>query len=69
VAYVGDIFDVFDCVAVELKHAAQDIFENVCSQIADVRVVINGRPAGIEADFGWVQGLELAHGPCIRVKK
>ena len=51
VAHVGDVHDVGDVVAVVLSTRRSDVLEDVGAQVAYVREVVDGRPAGVEADF------------------
>jgi len=53
-ADVRDIDDVPDLVSVAHHHATQDVLEDIGSQIADMRVVINRGPAAIHADLAGV---------------
>ena len=47
VPYVRDVHNALDFVALLFENAAQKIHEHVRAHIADVRVIINRRPAGI----------------------
>ncbi len=63
VADVGDVHHVPDAVAVPLEHALQQVLEQERAEVADVLVVVDGRAAGVEADFaGGLQRLERAQG-------
>jgi hypothetical protein len=51
VLHVGDVHDVCDGVALEFEGAADEVAEDERAPVADVREVIDGRPAAIHADF------------------
>jgi hypothetical protein len=48
VIYVGEIHDVEDSVPAGLQPPSQQILEQEGPEIADVRVVVDGRSAGVE---------------------
>src|SRR5208282_44930 len=56
---VGDIHDVADVVSTLAQKAIEKIDGDECTEIADVAVVINGRPAGIHADAVAVDRMEV----------
>ena len=47
VAYVGDVHNTVDLIALEAESLLKDILHDVASQVADVGVVIYGRSAGV----------------------
>ena len=49
VLHVGDVHDVLQDIAAPAQVASQDVLEGEGSQVADVDVVVNGRPAGVHA--------------------
>ena len=50
-ADVGDVHHVPDAIAVPLEHALQHVLEQEGPVVADVLVVVDGRPAGVQPDF------------------
>ncbi len=60
VADIGDVHHMFDLVTVEFQHPAQQIFEDIGAQVADMGVVVDGRAAGIQANFRGIERRELA---------
>ena len=50
VADVGDVHHVADAIAVPAQHALQHVLEQERAEVADVLVVVDGRPAGVQAD-------------------
>jgi hypothetical protein len=47
----------------------QDVFEDVGSQVSDVDVVVNSRPAGVHPDGGSILRLEFFLYACEGVRK
>ena len=37
----------------------QDIFKSITAEVADMGIIVDGRPAGVEADVAWGDGNEL----------
>ncbi len=64
---VREVHDLADLPAVELDRPAQNILEYVGAEVADVGVVVNGRPARVHADFTAVQRRELLFAPRQRI--
>jgi hypothetical protein len=60
VADVGDVHDVGHVVAVEAQHPREQVLEQERPQVADVGVVVHGRPAGVEPDAARPQRLEAS---------
>ena len=59
---VGDVHDVLDAVAVEFQQrAAQQIFEDVGAQVADMSIIVDGWTAGIEADLWRMKRDKFTH--------
>ncbi len=58
IVHVGDVHDVVEFVAVQVKHAAQQIVKDEGAEVADVREVVNGGSAGVHADGVRVDGDE-----------
>ena len=58
---VGDVHDVLHRVAVERQQPAEHVLEEVGPQVPDVRVVIDGGAAGVQAHLPVAERLELAH--------
>ncbi len=56
---IGDVHDVHDFVMLETQCAREYVGEHHRTKIADVREVIHGRTAEIEADFAFVQRLKI----------
>src|SRR4051794_23606182 len=68
-ADVGDIHDVFYGITMILQHPAEDIFEDVGAQIANMRIVIDGWAAGVETHFScfyWGKGLNRPRGGVVQ---
>ena len=61
-ADVGDVDDVGEAIALPRQRPAKRVGEEVRAQIADMGVVIDRRPARIDADVGGVGGLERLRG-------
>ena len=59
-AHVGDVHDVRNLVAVPFQHSPEQIFEQEGAEVPDVLVVVDGRPAGVEADRAGLERLEAA---------
>ena len=55
---VGDVHHVPHAIAVPFEHALQDVFEQEGAEVADVLIVVDGRPAGVKADRAGLQRLE-----------
>ena len=64
VLHVSDVHDVLDGVAGKFERAADEIGKDKGAPVADVRVVIYGGAAAVEADVftGGVKRGELLHG-------
>ena len=72
VADIGDVDDVAELVALEAQHPPQRIGEHISAHVADVLVIIDRRPARIDASLRrecritwnarveWLEGLETA---------
>jgi len=58
-ADIGDIDDVGEIVALPAQRASQHIGEDIGAHIADMGVVVDRRPAGIDARFAGVDGSEF----------
>ena len=58
VADIGDVDDVGEPIALPLQHAPQRVGEDIGAHIADMLVIIDRRPAGIDARLARVDGLE-----------
>jgi hypothetical protein len=52
---------MLDSVAVKFEHPTEDIFKNIGTQITDVRVIVHGRAAGIDANFGGTERFKVTH--------
>jgi hypothetical protein len=52
--------------SIQRQHALQQVLEQIRAQIADVLVVVHGRPAGIETDLVPGQWREFAQ-PALEV--
>ena len=50
VADVGDVLHVADLVAEVLERPMQQVAKEIGPQVADVRVLVDGAPAGVDAD-------------------
>jgi len=59
IIYIGDVLRLGDFEAFELEIAAQNIFEDISPEIADVRIVINRGPAGVDLHFAGDKGDEF----------
>jgi hypothetical protein len=58
VSHISEINNVLDAITVIFQNSAQNIFENVSSQIADVGVPINRRAATIHAHLFVFEGFK-----------
>ena len=58
IVHVGEIHDLENLVSGLLEPAAQQIFEQERAEVADVRVVPDGRPAGVQRDARRGQRLQ-----------
>jgi hypothetical protein len=59
VVYVGDVHDVAHRVSTLPQEPAQKVDGDEGAEVADVSVVVNGRTAGVHADFAVAQRTEL----------
>ncbi|MCG3150609.1 MAG: hypothetical protein PCFJNLEI_04097 [Verrucomicrobiae bacterium] len=59
VFHVGDVHDVGDGVPLVFEVPAEQILEHEGTEIADVRVVVNGRAAGVETNFARLERDEV----------
>ena len=57
-ADVGDVNHVTHVVAIPFQRTAQQIFKQIGTQIADVRIVIHGRTAAVQANPVFVKRAE-----------
>jgi hypothetical protein len=69
VPHVSDVHDVLDFVAVVFEHPSEDVLKDICSEIPDVGVVVDRRPAGVEPNFHISDGHELFLAPTKRVEE
>jgi hypothetical protein len=60
---------VFDRIAIEFQNTPQDIFKDVSAQVADMRVIVNGWTAGIQANLRRVKGFKITETACVRIIK
>jgi hypothetical protein len=51
------------------KAPAQNILENESTEITDMRVIVNSRPAAVYPDLGRIKRLELFPGAGKRIKE
>ena len=58
-ADIGDVDDVGEVVALPAQRTAQHVGEDIGAHIADMGVVVDRRPAGIDARFALVDGGEF----------
>jgi hypothetical protein len=56
---VGDVHDVADGDTEQLEGAAEDVYLQESTEVADVAVVIDGRPAGVHAQNLAVHGKDF----------
>ena len=56
---IGDVHHVIQRVAARAQPAAQDVREHEGPEIADMGVVVDGRPAGVHPHDVVVEGIEL----------
>ena len=56
---VGDVLDVAHLVAEVLERPVQQVAEQVRPQVADVRVLVDGAAAGVDADLPGLERLEV----------
>ena len=50
VVHVGEVHHAMDVIAARFEVPLEQVFEDVRAEVADVRVAVNGRPAGIDLD-------------------
>ena len=67
--HVGDVHAVQKGIAVPQQRAAEQIHENIGAQIADVRVIVYGGAAAVNADRIALKGMEFLLGTGKRVVK
>ena len=60
VVHVGELHDVIDLITEMPQRAPEQIDRDIGAEIADVAVIIDGRPADIEAD-AFAGGIERLH--------
>ena len=58
-AYVGDVDDMGELIALEAQHPAQRVGEHIGAHVADVRIVVDRRPAGVDARLAGMDGREF----------
>ena len=61
VIHVGQVHHLADFVAAVSQVAAQDVLKDKRAEVADVRVVINRRPASVDPHLVAFQGMKLVH--------
>jgi hypothetical protein len=49
-ANISDVHHMLDVMSEEFECAAKDVGVQERSEVADVRVVVDGRPAGVESE-------------------
>ena len=59
VSHVGDVHHAARSIAEELQGSHQDVLEHIGAVVADVLVVVDRRPAGVEADLRRVERREV----------
>ncbi len=59
-AYISNVNHVVNLVAIHFEYTSKYIFEHVRTQIADVRVVVDGGPATVESRFAISDRFKLA---------
>jgi hypothetical protein len=59
VAHVGDVHHVRHFIAEEAEGAGQDVVEDVGSEVADVRVIVDGGPAAVETRLAGADRREV----------
>ena len=59
VPHVGDVHDVPDLEPAQQQRPLEHVLEHVRPQVADVRVVVHGRPACVEANRPGLDRLQL----------
>ena len=64
---IGDVHHVRDLVTIEAERPGKQIFKQKRAEVADVREVVHGRPAGIHPDFARRFGREKLAGARQRV--
>ena len=68
VVHVRQVHHLLDLQAVELDDAPQDVLERVGAEVADVREVVDRRPAGVEPDRAVGERRQLLVAPRERVE-
>ena len=59
VAHIGDVDHMGQLVTLEAERAAQNVGKDIGAHIADVRIVIDRRPAGIDPRLSGMDRVEL----------
>ena len=67
--HVGDVHDVQHLVAVKFQYAAQNIFKDVATQVADMGVVVDGEAASVQLDLRWSEGDERPYFSFVGIKQ
>jgi len=58
IIHICDIHHVCDFVAHKNQESFEQVFKSIGSEIADMGMIIDSRPAGVEFDFPFFQGLK-----------
>ena len=58
-ADIGDVDDVVEFIALMTQHAAEGIGEDIGAHVADMLVIIDRRPAAIDARFAALERAEI----------
>ena len=69
VADVGDVHDLAHLVALPLQRPAKPVGEDVGAQVAEMRVGVDGRAAGVDADPRWMSRGEFLQPPAKRIEQ
>jgi hypothetical protein len=56
---VGDVHDVGDVEAAKLQESLEQVLEDISPPVADVGIVVDRRPAGVELDLARLDRDEL----------
>ena len=61
-ADIGDVDNMGEFVALVAQHAAQRVGKDIGAHVADMGVVVDCWPAGIDTGFGWVVSVTFGSG-------
>jgi hypothetical protein len=60
---IGDIHDMRHIITEPSQCPDENVFKNVCSEISDMRIIIDSRAASVESDFVVIKRFETLKTP------